>query len=97
MNFRPMADRVLVRCAEPENKTASGLFIPNSEEATTNKGTVVAMGPGRSSKDGRVVPIADVAVDDMVMFANGAGIPVKVDGEDLVVLKEDELLAIVPQ
>jgi chaperonin GroES len=95
MDFRPMADRVLVRCAEPETKTASGLFIPDSTEEAANKGTVVAVGPGRSSKDGRVVAVADIAVDDVVMFGAGAGIPVKVNGQDLLVLKEDELIAIV--
>ena len=90
-----MADRVLVRCAEPETKTASGLFIPDSTEEAANKGTVVAVGPGRSLKDGRVVPVADIAVDNVVMFGAGAGIPVKVNGQDLLVLKEDELIAIV--
>jgi len=90
-----MADRVLVQRAEPETKTASGLFIPDSTVEAANKGTVVAIGPGRSTRDGRPVPVADVAVDDVVMFGAGAGIPVKVNGEDFLVLKEDELIAIV--
>ena len=90
-----MADRVLVRCAEPETKTASGLFIPNSEEEKANKGTVIAVGPGKLLKDGRPVPVADIVINDVVMFGAGAGIPVKVNGEDFLVLKEDELIAIV--
>ena len=94
MNFKPMSDRVLVKRADAENKTASGFIIPDASVEKANRGTVVAMGPGRSLKDGRVVPIADVGIGDVVMF-EGNGISVKVDGEQLVVLKEEEIIAIV--
>ena len=89
-----MSDRVLVKRADAENKTASGFIIPDAALEKTNRGTVVAMGPGRSLKDGRVVPIADISIGDVVMF-EGNGINVKVDGEQLVVLKEEEIIAIV--
>jgi chaperonin GroES len=95
MDFRPMADRVLVQRAEPETKTASGLFIPDSTVEAANKGTVIAVGPGKLLKDGRVVPVADIVINDVVMFGAGAGIPVKVNGEDFLVLTQDELIAIV--
>ena len=94
MNFKPISDRVLVKRADAENKTASGFIIPDASVEKANRGTVVAMGPGRSLKDGRVVPIADVSIGDVVMF-EGNGINVKVDGEQLVVLKEEEIIAIV--
>jgi chaperonin GroES len=94
MNFKPMADRVLIRRLDPETKTASGIFIPDSSVEKANRGTVVAVGPGRNTKDGRVIPVADVNVGDVIMF-EGNGINVKVDGEQLVVLKEEEIIAIV--
>jgi chaperonin GroES len=94
MNFTPMADRLLVRRAEAETKTASGFFIPEVMVEKANRGTVLAIGPGRSLKDGRVIPVEDVKVGDTVMF-EGNGINVKVNGEPLVVLKEQEIIAIV--
>jgi len=97
MDFRPMADRVLVRRSDPETKTLSGLVIPDSTAEKANQGTVVAVGPGRSTVDGRVIPIADVAIGDLVMFGPDAGIPVKVNSEALLVLKESELIAVVDQ
>ena len=95
MDFRPMADRVLVRRAEAETKTVSGFFIPDVAAEQANKGTVVSVGPGRALKDGRIIPITDIVIDDIVMFTPGAGIPVKVNGEALLVLKEEEILAVV--
>jgi chaperonin GroES len=94
MDFKPMADRVVVRLIEPETKTASGIFIPDSTVEAANKGTVVAVGPGKVLKDGRIVPVADIVINDVIMFGPGAGIPVKVNGDDFLVLKEDEILAI---
>ena len=95
MKFRPMLDHVLVRRAEAETKTSSGLFIPDASVGKSNKGTVLAIGPGKSTKDGAVIPIAEIKLNDVVMFSEGAGIPVKVDGEDFIVLKEEEIFAIV--
>lgn len=89
-----MADRVLVRQAEPETKTSSGFFIPDSSVEKANTGTVLAVGPGKITKDGQTIAMP-VEVNNRVMFAPGAGIKVKVDGEEMLVLKEEELIAIV--
>ena len=94
MNFKPILDRILVRRVEAETKTASGFIIPDAAVERANRGTVLAVGPGRPLKDGTVVSVADIAVGDIVMF-EGNGINVKVDGEELVVLKEDEIIAVV--
>ena len=94
MNFKPMADRVLIEQDDTETKTASGFFIPDSSVEKANRGTVIAVGPGKSTKDGVIMPIP-VAVDQKVMFAPGAGIKVKVAGREMLVLKEEELIAIV--
>ena len=94
MNFKPMADRVLVQRLEAETRTSSGFIIPDQSVERANKGTVVAMGPGRLLKDGGTVPIADIAIGDTVMF-EGNGINIKVDGEPYVVLNENEIIAIV--
>lgn len=95
MNFRPMLNHVLVRRAEEENKTSSGFIIPDASVEKPNKGTVLAIGPGKPTKDGVVIPIAEIKLNDVVMFSQGAGIPVKVDGDDFIVLKEEEIFAIV--
>lgn len=89
-----MADRVLIRRIDGENKTASGFFIPDALVEKANKGTVVAIGAGRQTKDGNIIPIADITLGDIIMF-EGDGINVKVDGEQLVILKEEEIIAIV--
>jgi len=94
MNFKPMADRVLIEQDDTETKTASGFFIPDSSVEKANRGTVIAVGPGKSTKDGVIIPIP-VVVDQKVMFAPGAGIKVKVAGREMLVLKEEELIAIV--
>lgn len=94
MNFRPMLDRVLIQQAEAETKTASGFIIPDAVVEKANKGTVIAMGPGRSIKDGQVIPIANIKVGDLIMF-EGKGIPITVNGQQMIVLKEDEIIAIV--
>jgi chaperonin GroES len=94
MNFKPMADRVLVRRLEAENTTASGFIIPDALVERANRGVVLAMGPGRPTKHGGVIPIADIEIGNTVMF-EGIGTNVKVDGEEYVVLSEQEIIAIV--
>lgn len=94
MTFRPTQDRVLVKRAELETKTSSGLYIPDLQGEKANQGTVMEMGPGRTTKDGIVIPIA-LDRGDLVMFGQGAGTPVKVEGQDYLVLKEDEIIAVV--
>jgi chaperonin GroES len=94
MIFKPMADRVLIRRVDPETRTSAGFIIPDTSVVKANRGTVVAVGPGKLLKDGKVVPIADVKVGDVIMF-EGIGINVKINGEQLVVLQEEEIIAIV--
>ena len=90
-----MLDNLLVRRADAETKTKSGFFIPDASVGKPNTGTVLAMGPGRANKAGVVIPIAEIKLNDVVMFNQGSGIPVKVDGEDYIVLREEEIFAIV--
>lgn len=89
-----MADRVLVEQDESETKTASGFFIPQAGAEKANTGTILAVGPGKPTKDGVLIPVP-VEIGNKVMFAPGAGIPVKVEGESYLVLKEEELIAVV--
>lgn len=94
MNFRPMFDRVLVKQADPETKTSSGFIIPDASVEKANKGTVVSVGPGKVTKDGVTLPMT-VTVGENVMFIPGAGIKVKVDEYDLLVMNEEDIIAIV--
>ena len=94
MNFKPTLDRLLVSRLEAETKTSSGFIIPDASVGKSNRGEVLAMGPGRINKDGVTIPISDIQVGDVVMF-EGIGISVKVDGKDYIILKEQEVIAIV--
>ena len=95
MNFRPTDDRVLVNKDPVEEKTSSGLFIPVAGAEAVNRGTVLAVGPGRYTKNGdNRIPV-EIKPNDRVLFAPGSGLQVKVDGTVYLVLKEDEIIAIV--
>jgi chaperonin GroES len=94
MNFKPMFDRVLVKQDPAETKTSSGFIIPDSTAEKTNTGTVIAVGPGKAIKDGSILPLT-VQPNDKIMFAPGNGIRVKVEGEELLVLNEDDIIAVV--
>jgi chaperonin GroES len=89
-----MFDRVLIKRDPAESTTSAGFIIPDSTAEKANKGTVVATGPGRVTKDGVLIPMT-VKPGERIMFAPGHGIRVKVDGEELLVLIEDELLAVI--
>ena len=93
MNYVTTDDRVIVKPDEPNKKTSSGLVLAYSDE-TTRLGTVMQVGPGRTTKKKVVIPV-DLASEDRVMFPIGAGIPVKLNGEDYLILKEDEIIGIV--
>jgi len=96
MTYRPITDRILISQAPKETRTSSGFIIPEAVAEKPNIGTVLAMGPGRTNKDGTVIPIVGIEVGDQVMFPQGAGITVKGgDGEQLLVLREDDILAVV--
>lgn len=95
MNFKLTADRLLVKRLDPETVTRGGIFIPDALTTKTNKGTVILVGPGRTTDKGVTIPIADIVIDNVVMFEESAGTKVTVEGEDFLVLKENEIIAIV--
>ena len=94
MKLRPLADRVIAKRLENETKTASGIYIPDNAAEKPDQGEVLAVGPGRTSEEGKLVPLT-VKVGDRVLFGRYGGQPVKVDGEELLVMKEEDLFAIV--
>lgn len=95
MNFKPMGDRVLVNTDPLETKTLSGLFIPDAVADAVNRGTIVAVGPGTAPKKGGAVIPVDLRVGERILYAPGSGLKVTVGGEDYLVLKEEEVIAIV--
>lgn len=95
MNQNPTADRVVIRRVEEEKVTSSGFIIPEMSVDKPDQGIVVSIGPGKQNKKTKVISPLSVAVDDRVLFAAGAGIGVRVNGEELVVLKESDIIAIV--
>lgn len=94
MAFRPLHDRVLVRRVEAEEKTAGGIIIPDSAKEKPAEGVVVAAGTGARSDNGTVTPL-EVKEGDRVLFGKWSGTEVKVDGEDLLIMKESDILGIV--
>jgi chaperonin GroES len=94
MEIRPLHDRVIVRRVEEKKTTASGLIIPDSSTEKPSRGEVVAAGNGRISADGKVIPL-DVAVGDTVMFGQYSGAEITVGDEKLLVMSEDEIVAII--
>ena len=93
MSFRPLHDRVLVRRVEAEEKTAGGIIIPDSAKEKPAEGEVVAVGAGTKAEDGKVTPL-DVKAGDKVLFGKWSGTEVKLDGEDLLIMKESDILGI---
>ncbi|EIP85557.1 chaperonin, 10 kDa [Burkholderia humptydooensis MSMB43] len=94
MSLRPLHDRVIVKRLDQETKTASGIVIPDSAAEKPDQGEIVAVGPGRRDADGkRVEP--DVKVGERVLFGKYAGQSVKVDGNELLVLREEDIVAVV--
>ena len=94
MGFRPLHDRVLVRRVEAEEKTAGGIIIPDSAKEKPQEGEVVAVGAGAKSEEGKVTPL-DVKAGDRILFGKWSGTEVKIDGEDLIIMKESDILGIV--
>jgi chaperonin GroES len=94
MNLRPLHDRVIVERLENETKTASGIVIPDNAAEKPDQGRILAVGPGRKDDDGDVIPMG-VKVGDLVLFGKYSGQTVKVDGKELLVMKEDDLFAVV--
>ena len=94
MNLRPLQDRIIVKRVEEETKTAGGLFIPETAKEKPQRGQIVAVGNGKKTEDGKVLPL-DVKVGDLVLFGKYAGTEIKVDGEDFLMMREDDILAVV--
>jgi chaperonin GroES len=94
MKFRPLHDRVLVRRLEGEEKTAGGIIIPDTAKEKPMEGEVVAAGPGARSEDGKLHPL-DVKVGDRILFGKWSGTEVKIDGEDLLIMKESDVMGVV--
>jgi chaperonin GroES len=93
MNFRPLQDRVLVRRIEAEAKTAGGIIIPDTAKEKPMEGEVVAVGPGVRSEDGKIHPL-EVKAGDRVLFGKWSGTEIKLDGEDLMIMKESDIMGV---
>jgi chaperonin GroES len=94
MKFRPLHDRVLVRRIEGVEKTAGGIIIPDTAKEKPQEGEVISAGSGAKNEDGKVTPL-DVKAGDRILFGKWSGTEVKVDGEDLLIMKESDILGII--
>jgi len=94
MNFRPLHDRVLVRRIEADEKTAGGIIIPDTAKEKPIEGEILAVGPGAKNDKGEVAPM-DVKVGDRVLFGKWSGNEVTIDGEELVIMKESDIMGII--
>jgi chaperonin GroES len=96
MGFRPLHDRVLIRRVEAEEKTSGGIIIPDTAKEKPMEGEVVAVGPGARGEDGKIQPL-DVKAGDRVLFGKWSGTEVKLDGEDLIIMKESDIMGVLDQ
>ncbi len=94
MKLKPLNDRVLVKRLEGEEKTAGGLYIPDTAKEKPSKGEVVAVGPGKAADDGKIIPMT-VKAGDQVLFNKYAGTEFKIDGVEHLVMREDDILAVI--
>ena len=94
MNLKPLSDRVVVRRVDSESVTKGGIVIPDAATEKADQGSVLAVGPGKRNDEGTVIAL-DVQVNDRVLFGKFSGQTVKVDSEELLILKEDDILAII--
>ena len=94
MAFRPLHDRVLVRRIESEEKTSGGIIIPDTAKEKPQQGEVVAVGPGSKNDNGEIISL-DVQAGDRVLFGKWSGNEVKIDGEELLIMKESDILGVV--
>ena len=94
MKFRPLHDRVVVRRIEQDEKTAGGIIIPDTAKEKPMEGEIIAAGPGGRNENGQLVPL-DVKVGDRVLFGKWSGTEVKIDGEELLIMKESDVMGIV--
>ena len=96
MAFRPLHDRVLIRRVEFEEKTSGGIIIPDTAKEKPMEGEVVAAGPGARNEDGKLQPM-DVRAGDRVLFGKWSGTEVKLDGEELIIMKESDIMGVIAQ
>ena len=94
MALKPLQDRVIIKRLDSEEKTAGGIIIPDSAKEKPLEGKVLAVGPGKKADDGKPTGM-DVKKDDVILFGKYAGTEIKVDGEELIILREDDILAVV--
>jgi chaperonin GroES len=94
MKFRPLHDRVLVRRVDEDTKTAGGIIIPDSAQEKPSQGVVIAVGSGTRGDDGKLTPL-DVKEKDTVLFGKWSGSEVTIDGEELLIMKESDILGII--
>jgi chaperonin GroES len=94
MKFRPLGDRVLVKRVEEETKTKGGIIIPDTAKEKPQEGEVIAVGPGARDDNGKIQPL-DVKKGDRILFGKWSGTEVKVDGDDLLIMKESDVLGVV--
>ena len=93
MAFRPLGDRVLIQRVEEEEKTKGGIIIPDTAKEKPQEGKVIAVGPGARDDSGKIVPL-DVKAGDRILFGKWSGTEVKIDGEDLLIMKESDVLGV---
>ena len=93
MKFRPLHDRVVVRRVEEDSKTAGGIIIPDTAKEKPMQGVVVSVGPGARDETGKLVPL-EVKAGDQVLFGKWSGTEVKINGEDLLIMKESDILGV---
>ena len=94
MKFRPLHDRVVVKRLEHEQKTAGGIIIPDTAKEKPQEGEIVAVGPGARGEDGKLIAL-DVKAGDRVLFGKWSGTEVKINGEDLLIMKESDIMGII--
>ncbi len=94
MKFRPLHDRVVVRRIEGDTKTAGGIIIPDTAKEKPMQGEVIAVGPGGRDESGKLIPI-DVKTGDKVLFGKWSGTEVKIDGEELLIMKESDIMGVI--
>ncbi|RMI15582.1 MAG: co-chaperone GroES [Calditrichaeota bacterium] len=94
MKVKPLADRVLVKPLEEEEKTPSGIILPDTAKEKPMRGRVVAVGPGRLDENGKRVPL-EVKMEDVVLYGKYSGTEIKIDGEEFLILRESDILAVV--
>ena len=94
MKFRPLHDRVLIRRVEAEEKTKGGILIPDTAKEKPQEGEVIAVGPGARDESGKLIPI-DLKVGDRILFGKWSGTEIKIEGEDLLIMKESDVMGVV--